>query len=850
MQLVPHQWLTSVGWSWWRWGAGADARLLSLLVAILIGLGAGWGSAVLGQSPPGGGVSGTQVSGSDAAGVPQAPPPGTPLPRLNLFPELGVGGASTADGQQLQLKAWFTLEQGTRRGSLHLRAEMAPGWHVYSLTQPAGGTQPSSIKVQEQPSFRVTGPFQPDRPPRVKKVDLYPVPIEEHEGQVVWSAPLEVAEGVDPGSLAIELRYSGQVCSDQTCIPIFGEQVTAQLEGYTPPASRGSYRPAAHEAQLTLEGYVEPQAIAPGDTVRLVLTARPEPGWHVYAYAPRDPDVVGANKPTLIYVTPLPGWGAGPVRASSAPKTKPAAAAGLPQEAYHEEPVTWTLELRCPVDSPRGEAVLSGYIGFQTCKESCLPPQVMQFRARLPVQNASQEGRVPLEFVKPQRGSAPVASYADLAQLVASQPAATSGPASLAALLPMIGFGLLGGLILNLMPCVLPVIGLKILALVQQAGQRRGRILVLNLWFTLGLLSVFLVLATAAAFANLSWGQQFTYTWFKVAMVLLVFAFALSFLNVWEVPIPGFAQSESTSRLQHQEGAAGAFFKGMFTTLLATPCSGPFLGPVFAYTLTQPPLVTYVLFLSVGLGMAFPYLLVGLFPGLIRWLPKPGEWMETFKQLMGFVLLGTVVYLFSTISSEYFIPTLASVVGVWFACWLIGRVPPYEPLPRQLRAWGLGLAAAGLVGWASFQYLGPAKHLFEWQPYQPDAIARLQQEGKAVMVDFTADWCLTCQANFRFAINTPRVQQIVQQYGVVPMLADWTDQNDTIKQKLAELNANSIPLLAIYPAGRPGEVIVLRDALLEQQVVDALQHATGARTAASGSSRTASAAEGASPTGR
>jgi thiol:disulfide interchange protein len=679
----------------------------------------------------------------------------------------------------------------------------------------------------------------------VKKVDLYPVPIEEHEGKVVWSAPLELAEGVDPGTVTIELTYSGQVCSDQTCIPIFGEKVPAVFRGYTaPPASRGSYRPAAGEAQLVWEGYLEPAAIAPGGMVRLVLTAKPEPGWHIYAYAPRDPDVVGANKPTLIYVAPLPGWGVGPVQVSVPPKVKPAASSDLPQEAYHDEPVTWTVELRSPANSPRGEVVLSGYLGFQTCKESCLPPQVVQFRAHLPVQGAPQAGRLPLEFLKPQRGSTPIASYPDLARLVASQPAARSD-GSLAALVPMIGFGLLGGLILNLMPCVLPVIGLKILAFVQQAGQRRGRILALNLWFTLGLLSVFFVLATAAAFANLSWGQQFTYTWFKVAMVVIVFAFALSFLNVWELPIPGFAQSCTTTQWQHQEGAAGAFFKGVFTTLLATPCSGPFLGPVFAYTLTQPPLVTYVLFLSVGLGMASPYLLVGLFPGLVRWLPKPGEWMETFKQLMGFVLLGTVVYLFSTIPSDYFIPTLATVVGVWLACWIIGRVPPYEPAIRQLRAWAMGVAAAAAVGWFSFQYLGPTQHLFEWRPYQPDTIARLQQEGKTVMVDFTADWCLTCQANFRFALNTPRVKRIVEERGVVAMLADWTDQNDTIKQKLAELHANSIPLLAIYPAGRPGEVIVLRDALLEQQVVEALQRATGMAAAAAGaSSRTAAAAEG------
>jgi thiol:disulfide interchange protein len=389
----------------------------------------------------------------------------------------------------------------------------------------------------------------------------------------------------------------------------------------------------------------------------------------------------------------------------------------------------------------------------------------------------------------------------------------------------MIGFSLLGGLILNLMPCVLPVIGLKILSFVQHGGHSRGTIFALNLWFALGLLAVFMALATAAAFANLGWGQQFTFTWFKVSMVIIVFAFALSFLGVWEVPIPGFAQSSASSKLQTQEGASGAFFKGVFTTLLATPCSGPFLGPVFAYTLSQPPFATYIIFGSVGLGMASPYLLIGAYPSLVKWLPKPGEWMETVKQLMGFVLLGTVVYLFSTLSHEYFIPTLATVVGVWLACWLIGRVPIYEDFAKQGRQWVLGVASAVAIGWLSFTFLSPQPHLYEWQPYSPAAVAKLQSEGKTVMVDFTADWCATCQFNFISAINTQRVKEVVEKNGIAAVLADWTDRSDTIKQQLEELNSKSIPLLAIYPANKPGEVIVLRDAITQGQLIAALEEA-------------------------
>jgi thiol:disulfide interchange protein len=312
----------------------------------------------------------------------------------------------------------------------------------------------------------------------------------------------------------------------------------------------------------------------------------------------------------------------------------------------------------------------------------------------------------------------------------------------------------------------------------------------------------------------------------------VVFAFALSFLGVWEIPIPGFAQMDVSSKLQHQEGPSGAFFKGVFTTLLATPCSGPFLGPVFALTLSQPPLMTYVLFGSVGLGMASPYLLIGAFPALVKWLPKPGHWMETVKQLMGFVLLGTIVYLFTTLHHDYFIPTLALLMAVWLGCWIVGRVPVYESTARQIRQWSLAVVVASAIGWLSFTFLGPERHLFPWQPYTPETVAKLQSDGKTVMVDFTANWCLTCRWNFRNAINTRRVKEVVERNGIAPVLADWTDMNDTIKQKLIELNSNSIPLLAIYPAERPSEVIVLRDAITQNQLLAALEKAGPSHSAA------------------
>jgi thiol:disulfide interchange protein len=406
---------------------------------------------------------------------------------------------------------------------------------------------------------------------------------------------------------------------------------------------------------------------------------------------------------------------------------------------------------------------------------------------------------------------------------------------SLKDLLSKLGLAMLGGLILNVMPCVLPVIGLKILGFVSEAAGDRKSASRLTLVYALGIVSLILALGILSITVRgitgqaYGWGEQFGSVVFRIASTSFMFALALSFLGIWDIPIPGFATGGKSAELASREGYLGAYFKGIITTILATPCSAPFLGGVFVVALSQPSWVVLIIFTGVGLGMALPYLLLAAQPALLSFVPKPGPWMETFKEFLAFPMLLSVVMFVNGFTGDQKMAMLAALIFVWFACWMVGRVAPWSETAVKLRTWGLATAIALIGTWGAFYFMQPSPYRLAWKSYNEESLDRLVGEGHTVLIDFTAEWCQNCKLNLNRAIQTRKVKDWVEKHNVVAMEADLTEYPTHIKDKLNELESISIPVLAIYRPGDSETPIVLRDIVSENDVLKALEQAGPSR---------------------
>ncbi len=643
---------------------------------------------------------------------------------------------------KVTFEAGFTVEPDGRTGTLQVTARVIPNWHIFSVTQPDGGPQRTELEIATGfADARLTGPFQPDSDFHAVEYEFYDVPGEEHEGTVVWSAPIAFADGVIANELSIPVQVQAQVCQNGdggACLVYSPELSARSMSG--PRVFVREVHP--DQAKTAVRGWVDKTHAQPGDRVNLNLQLEPETGWMIPAFS-EQPGT--DHQSTLVVFTKRNDAAISPPEASRQPEVIGTDATGL---LFHNQPVTWQFPIDLPTDMQPGEYAFKGWVGFNAEPESLAsggdtaPPSAVQFSFQLDVGTSTVMAENDLEFFIPE--TADYGEVATLAQQEFERIRANAGAFSEYPILAVLGLAFVAGLILNVMPCVLPVIGIKVLSLVQQAGENPRRILMMNLVFAAGIISVFLLLATLATFPQIlgkkiGWGGLFESQAFVITMIAVVFAFALSFLGVWEIPIPGFVSTAGSGKAARQEGYAGAFLKGVLTTLLATPCSGPLLIPAVTWATAQPPALTYLVFLALGLGMAFPFIMIGFKPELVSWLPKPGEWMETFKQLMGFVLIGAALFFFNPITEKYQIPVLAFLLFIGMACWMAGRISFVDPAAVRFRKWMSAVALVVLGAVFSFYLMIPQYEL-DWQDFSRSAVDEQVALGHVVFVDFTADW--------------------------------------------------------------------------------------------------------------
>ena len=372
-----------------------------------------------------------------------------------------------------------------------------------------------------------------------------------------------------------------------------------------------------------------------------------------------------------------------------------------------------------------------------------------------------------------------------------------------------------GGMILNLMPCVFPVVGIKVLGFAEQARGSRRSARLHGLAFSAGVLVCFWILAAAllalrAAGEQVGWGFQLQTPGFVAAMALLVFAIGLNLLGTFEI---GGRLMQLGAAGAGRGGLAGSFGAGVLAAVVATPCTAPFMGAALGYAVSQPVAAALAVFTALALGFCAPYLLLGMAPGLLRRLPRPGPWMHTLRQVLAFPMFLTAVWLAWVLGRQQGVNALGlllvALVALAFAAFMWGRAQRGARGPATAL---LGLAAFGLalvLGAAATRMAAPPAQAVAagWEDWAPAAVARYRAQGEPVFVDFTADWCITCKVNKRLALDAPSVRAAMQARGVRRLRADWTRHDPVITEALARFGRSGVPLYLYYPPHGPPRVL-------------------------------------------
>ena len=675
-----------------------------------------------------------------------------------------------------------------------VRLVMAKDWHTYWQYSGDFGL-PTEIAWQLPPGF-TAGAIQWPVPER--QVTGGDIITFGYEHEVLLMAQITLPANLAPGDVTLNAKVSWLVCKE-SCVPGDAELKLTLPVSASPAAANAElfakYRGELPRAFDSSAGFEFTRTIGPKEITYKFTGLKPgeEKSFDFYPLPPDASVVIGA--PTV-------------------------------------ERGEGTALVRIPLQSESGKVT-------QLTGVAAVDRDNRRIGWELP---ANAPTAIP--SAAPTAKSAPNAKPAPVA---AAEPAKPAG-----GLLYFLWLGFLGGLILNVMPCVLPVLSLKLFSFVRQAGEESGRVLRLGLTYCAGVftwfmgLAILLVVLKVFFKSEVGYAVQFQNPFFIVALCAVVFVFSLNLLGVFEIILPGQMQNKLAGATT-REGYAGAYFQGLLATVLATSCTAPLLGAALGFALAQKPPVVLAMFAAIALGMSSPVLLLSAKPGWMKFLPKPGKWMERVKQITGFVLMGTVLWLLwivgQMLGGDSIIWCAAFLLALAMAAWMYGAfVTPVSPPATQRRALISMVIIVGLVGFFTIRQLARSEKpaamaeaapveagAIKWEKFSPARLDAAVAEGRPVFIDFTADWCVNCKFNERTVLDTDEVRGALKGGGFLTLKGDWTRNDPDITSMLRKFQRAGVPLYLVYPAGG-GTPQVLPELLTKQIVLDALATAVPAKT--------------------
>lgn len=741
------------------------------------------------------------------------------------LPARAVSNSADAPHVHVQLMVVpQALSQGeTAAAGLYFKLE--PGWHIYWMNAGDAGEPPHARWTL--PAGITAGELNFPAP---KRLPLGPLMDFGYEDEVLFPFTFRVAKTVSPGPAVLHAKVDWLVCQN-SCIP--GKAELEEKRDVSAQSGR-SVSQTADPALFKRFGERIPKTLPAGSKLGFQGTAE---GFRLTVetgrkeaeatFFPEDQDIV--DNPAPQKVTTTAKGMILELKKDANLKAAPTRLRGVLElsggRAYHIVALSGVATAAVGADSGQlssGEKVTPGAVE-KTAAKTALTPSA-----------AAQEGN---EF------AAQTASAVSSGVRPIEGPVQTKTAGGWMPLLRASGLAFLGGLLLNLMPCVFPVLFLKGLALaqsgnrLQEVPEERHKLRTHGLVYATGILVSFWVLVGVllglrAAGAVLGWGFQFQSPIFLSLMAGLLFFLGLSLAGQFEI---GLSLTSKGGSLAQKEGYAGSFFTGVLAVVVATPCTAPLMGAAIGYALAQSAMVTLAVFTMLALGLAAPYVALTLQPAWTRVLPRPGAWMEVLKQATAVPIFATVIWLAWVLTQAYgagaLSALLASFLVLAIAGWFLGRWPA--------KGWATAVAGVLLLGVAALAVYGAKSVSAEngkptngptsdaavsasgWQPWSAEAVARAQAEGRPVFVDFTAAWCLSCQVNERVALQKPEVEEAFRTGNLVLLKADWTRHDEAITQTLTALGRSGVPTYVLYAPGEK-EPRLLPEALTPGIVLDAL----------------------------